>query len=327
MKSDLIDDVFIMADDDYRPLHLIDQDVFIKNGKFCGYYCYHLQNWKGDQNHYSSFDHCMFRTRQFLQEQGYSTWMYESHMPQAIDKRIYQEILEKHPDIETKGYSEWSIFFNYVNTIYPGQVENLPFVVMSWPGSCGAWDLEVFPKEYIFENYYRELYEPGEIFEQYSKDYYAGTEMENRKKVTDYMNYHNAHSQIRAMFQAYRANYEMIYGEYPTFALSFTAEGCTIRLPQYIGIGEEAFTRIPFLIQNEIGLEEAEITYRYIDVQGNEIVTGAEMNMALDQKELEIPVRGIWGGMKGIFELEVRYRGQIFSRRTKLCIMKKGLEA
>ena len=129
------------------------------------------------------------------------------------------------------------------------------------------------------------------------------------------------------MFQAYRANYEMIYGEYPTFALSFTAEGCTIRLPQYIGIGEEAFTRIPFLIQNEIGLEEAEITYRYIDVQGNEIVTGAEMNMALDQKELEIPVRGIWGGMKGIFELEVRYRGQIFSRRTKLCIMKKGLEA
>lgn len=327
MKSDLIDDVFIMADDDYRPLHLIDQDVFIKNGKFCGYYCYHLQNWKGDQNHYSSFDHCMFRTRQFLQEQGYSTWMYESHMPQAIDKRVYQEILEKHPDIETKGYSEWSIFFNYVNTIYPGQVENLPFVAMSWPGNCGAWDLEVFPKEYIFENYYRELYEPGEIFEQYSKDYYAGTEMENRKKVTDYMNYHNAHSQIRAMFQAYRANYEMIYGEYPTFALSFTAEGCTIRLPQYIGIGEEAFTRIPFLIQNEIGLEEAEITYRYIDVQGNEIVTGADMNMALDQKELEIPVRGIWGGMKGIFELEVRYRGQIFSRRTKLCIMKKGLEA
>ena len=64
-----------------------------------------------------------------------------------------------------------------------------------------------------------------------------------------------------------------------------------------------------------------------MDVQGNEIVSGAEMNMALDQKELEIPVRGIWGGMKGIFELEVRYQEQIFKKRTKLCVMKKGLEA
>lgn len=327
MQSDILDDVFIMADDDYRPLHLINQEVFLKDGRFRGYYCYHLDHWKGDQNHYSSFDYSMFLTCEFLNEQGYSTWMYDSHMPQIIDKRVYREILKKHPGIEAKGYSEWSIFFNYVNTAYPGQIENLPFAVLSWPGSCGAWNLEVFPKEYLFENYYRDLYEPGEIFDKYSMEYYDGIEAENWQKVIDYMNYHDMHNQARAMFEAYRSNYEMIYGEYPTFAISFREEDCEILLPEYIGICEEAFTRIPFLVQNDIGLEEAEVTYRYIDVQGEEIVNGAKMNLALDQKELEIPFRGIWGGLRAVLELEIAYHGKTFRKRTKLCVMKRGLEA
>lgn len=327
MQSDILDDVFIMADDDYRPLHPINQEVFLKDGRFRGYYCYHLDHWKGDQNHYSSFDYSMFLTCEFLNEQGYSTWMYDSHMPQIIDKRVYREILEKHPGIEAKGYSEWSIFFNYVNTVYPEQIENLPFAVLSWPGSCGAWNLEVFPKEYLFENYYRELYEPGEIFDKYSVEYYDGIEAENWQKVMDYMNYHDMHNQARAMFEAYRSNYEMIYGEYPTFAINFREEECEILLPEYIGICEEAFTRIPFQVQNAVGLEEAEVTYRYIDVQGKEIVNGAQMNLALDQKELEIPVRGIWGGLRAVFELEISYHGRIFRKRTKICVMKRGMEA
>lgn len=327
MQSDILDDVFIMADDDYRPLRQIQQDVFLQDGKYKGYYCYHLNHWKGDQNHYSSFDCSMFRTCEFLEEQNYSTWMYDSHMPQIIDKRIYREILKKHPGIEEKGYSEWSIYFNYINTVYPEQVENVPFVTMSWPGSCGAWDLEIFPKEYLFENYYRDLYEPGEMFESYSKEYYEGIEAENWQKVVDYMKYHGSHNQNRAMFQAYRSNYEMLYGEYPTFEIVFREEECEIVLPEYIGIGEEAFTRIPFLVQNPIGLESAEVTYRYIDVQGEEILNGAQMNLALDQKILEIPFRGIWGGLKAVLELEIRYHEKTFRKRAKLCIMKRGLEA
>ena len=78
-----------MSDDDYRPLHTIAPDLFVKNGKYQAYYCYNLRDWTGTAGMPTSFDRCMFRTAEFLREHQYPRKLYASHQPQVIDKRIF----------------------------------------------------------------------------------------------------------------------------------------------------------------------------------------------------------------------------------------------
>ena len=113
MELDVLDDVFIMTDDDYRPMQPMTQEVFLKNGRYQSYYFYDLREWQGTYNNYSSFDLGAFRTRDFLISQGYPTYQYSSHQPQIIDKNIFREMLETHKGIENNPYDEWSTYFNF----------------------------------------------------------------------------------------------------------------------------------------------------------------------------------------------------------------------
>lgn len=326
MTQNVIDDVFIMADDDYRPLCEISQEVFLKDGLYQGYYCYHLEHWKGDQSYPSSFDFSMYRTFDFLREQGYSSWMYDSHMPQVIDRRVFGEMLKTHPGIETQGLSDWSIYFNYLNAKYPLQIESHPFVTMTWPGYPSAWDMEIYPEQILFENYYKELYDLGEIFEGFSREYNENIEEENQRKIVKYLNVQAAHNQARVMFQAYCANYEMFYGEWPFFGLDVTEEQCRITLPKYVAISEDNFTRIPFVISKENREKvQVELNYRILDVQGNELLLGEAMNIELTPNILEVPIKSIRGGIKAVLEIKVWFNGVETKKCTKLCVMRKGI--
>lgn len=326
MKQDILDDAFIMSDDDYRPLHLISQEVFLKDGIYQAYYCYHLGNWKGDQGNLSSFDQSMHRTYKFLKEYKYSTWMYDSHMPQIIDRRVFLELLNKHPGIERQGYSDWSMYFNYMNTLYPNQVENQAFVTVSWPGIPSAWNMEVLPSQLLFENYYRELYTADEVFAGFSTEYYEGIENENVEKVVRYLNVQAEHNQARAMFNAYCANYEMLYGEYPLFNLIIKEDDCEIKLPQYVAIAEKEFTRVPLVVDVEHDSDEMiELSYNYLDIHKNVFLKGANMVLKTTSGTVEIPVKGTFGGFKGILEIRVKYKKTDYKEGTRLCVMKKGL--
>lgn len=325
MKQTILDDVFIMADDDYRPLAPIAQEVFLKDGMYQGYYCYHLEEWKGDQKNPTSFDLSMHRTNEFLNSHGYSTWMYDAHMPQVIDRRVFLELLKKHPEIEHLGLSDWSVYFNFLNTMYSGQIVNHPFVTLAWPGIPSAWDMTIFPQRLLFENYYRELYEEGEIFEGFSQTYYDGIEQENMEKIVRYLNGQADHNQARAMFQAYCSNYEMLYGECPIFDLHITEDSCEIRLPEYLAICESNFTRIPFGVDYPEDIEASiELSYNILDVRKQSLLEGERMNFRLNQNRIEVPMKGTHGGMKVILELCVKYRDIEYKQYTKLCVMKKG---
>lgn len=326
MKREELEDVFIMADDDYRPLVPITQEIFLKDGKYQGYYFYHFEDWRGAQTELTSFDLSMHRTRDFLKEHGYSTWMYDAHMPQIIDRRVFLEMLEQLPGIEQKGLSDWSVYFNYLNTRYGGQVRNHPFLTMAWPGSVSDWDWSVFPERMLFENYYEELYEQGELFEGFSKTYYDGIEQESMDKIVRYLNYQAEHNRARVMFQAYRANYEMLYGELPMFSFHFSEDGCDITLPEYLAVGEVSFTRIPFLVEHSANAEDSFIlSYSFLDFQGNRILEGRQLNLNLPQRLVEVPLKGTFGGLKVILEISVNYQNKDYKAYTKLCVMRKGI--
>lgn len=325
VKQREINDVFIMADDDYRPLKPLEEVVFMKDGKYRAYYCYHLQDWKGEQSCPTSFDYSMYRTRDFLEEHHYSTLMYDSHMPQIIDKRVFMEMLDMYPGIEEQGLSDWSMYFNYLNTKYSCQISNLPYVTLAWPGKTTSWDVEIQPKDYLFENYYEELYEEGNLLEGYSSQYYKGIECENMSKALRFANAIAEHNQARVMFQAYCANYEWHLHQYPYFALEVKADGCHIILPEYVAISEKSFTRIPFAIEYPATDVKLQIKYQILDVQGNKMVDGISMNVGTNDHWVEVAVKGVDCGMKAVLEIETTVNGIVNVAQTKLCIMRKGI--
>lgn len=327
MEKDKLDDVFIMSDDDYRPLCMISQDVFLKDGIYQGYYCYHMEDWLGNQSDPTSFDKSMYRTVEFLQEQGYATWMYDSHMPQIIDRRVFQEALRKHPGIERQGLSDWSVYFNYLSAVYPEKLKNLPFMTLAWPGNHLAWEPQVFPQKYLFENYYRDLYEEGQVFEGCSTAYYEGIEQENINKVIRFRSLQEEQELGKAMFQAYCDNYELIYREWPMFQICITDSSCEIFMPEYVGICEDIVTRIPFRVENAKGnrtLQMGEIGYRILDVQGNPLSNGTTLEMNPCMECFSLPVTGIPGGIKGILEIQFRYGDLEVRKCTRLSVMRKG---
>ncbi|MBQ8983572.1 MAG: glycosyltransferase family 4 protein [Lachnospiraceae bacterium] len=326
IRKDVLDDVFIMADDDYRPLYQITSEIYLHDGKYIGYYCYNLEDWKGDQSTPTSFDLSMFYTRDFLKEHGYSTRMYDSHMPQIIDRRGFLEMLDKYPGIDSQGLSDWSMYFNYMSTTYGDVIENRPYVTMSWPGMPSGWDMMVYPEQLIFENYYSELYEDGELFADCSKTYYDGIEHENMDKIVRYMKIQADHNHARVMFKSYCAGYEMRYGEYPMFYIHMTEEQCVIMIPQYVMISENNFTRIPFMAETLIEEEGTyELSYRILDFQDSVLLQGETMVMPLQQKYFELPVKGTYGGVRGILEISVKYGEVEHKEYTKLFITRKGI--
>ena len=163
MKSEKLDDVFIMYDDDYHPLVEIKREDFIRENRYIGYYFYDLRYWGGTMYRPTSFDRAMNRTLEFLQKNALPTLQFSAHIPQVVDKRIFREILTMYPGIELKGYCEWSIYFNYAMSKYPGCFIKEKYKSLCWPGLTTDWKLLCLPEEYLFENFYQELYQNHDL--------------------------------------------------------------------------------------------------------------------------------------------------------------------
>lgn len=159
-----LDDVFLMTDDDYRPLFAMDETIFRCNGKYLAYYCYDLRLWQGTQGNHTAYDRSMFRSLAFLQQEHLPTLQYSSHQPQAIERRVYLELLQQYPHIATKGLDEWSVYFNYGVRHYPDAFLPTRYCTIGWPGAMTDWKLFVYPTHLYFENFYGILYENGQVF-------------------------------------------------------------------------------------------------------------------------------------------------------------------
>ena len=276
LKNPVIDDVFIMTDDDYRPLRMISQADFIKENSYLAYYCYDLQEWKGTYKNPTSFDVSMKKTCKFLKDNNYPTMMYSSHQPQIIDKNIFNEMTGKYPEIKTQGLCDWSVYFNYGISKYPDMFRTVPYVSMGWPGAISDWDLYVQPKEFMFENHYDFLYQKGRVFEGLREDLHENTESENLQKVMRYITEIQKQTSGRDIYKSYSESYWIQYRELPSFAvICADSQTIAIHAPVYIQFKNRDWTRVPFTIDRDlidiIGSEKILLMYWFSDDMGGNL--------------------------------------------------------
>ncbi len=297
MNHDLLKNVFIMTDDDYRPMKPITKEFFIKDGRYQGYYFYDIREWQGTYNNYTSFDKGAFKTRDFLTQHGYPVLQYSSHQPQIIDKHIFKEMLSTHKGIENNPYDEWSTYFNYGFYFYPDKFKPCENVSMCWPGDLASWDIHHVPREYFFENYYEELYKEGRMFYGFSETYCEHTEKENLEKASIYRK--KALRQLREheVFLDYQREYADKTGVYPSIVIGFDDKSGKINLtvPEYINLSVDSWTRVPVAIQTSV-YDNAEntdvfISYHFVNIMGMPVLNSPELSVKTGDRQIMLPVR------------------------------------
>ncbi len=251
MKSSKIDEVFIMSDDDYRPLRTVDLDFFVDDNSYKAYYCNELNEWKGIVGSLTSYDRLHFRTRDFVNRNRYPAYQYSSHMPQIIDKELYLEMLEEHPEIQDTSVDEWCSYFNYVQAKYPDLIESRPYVTMCWPGLPSDWRMRIKPTEYVFENFYEDLYKKGEIFEGLSTEYNDNTLKENLEKIDRITKQNNQYFEWAKVYKKYCDKVKKDRLEIPSFGIYCTDDGIRIGVPEEVELPAEAVIHIPFLFKGD----------------------------------------------------------------------------
>lgn len=246
MQKAPLDDVFIMTDDDYRPLMPLDETFFRKNGRYQAYYCYDLCQWNGTQGNYTSYDLSMFRTAAFLNSQHLPTLQYSSHQPQIIDRKLYLSMLEQYPDIATTGLDEWSSYFNYAIAKEPAMFYAQPYCSMCWPGAITDWQLWCMPQRLCFENFYDVLYEEGQVFEGLSKEFHPDTvQREHMEKIDRWHRMLRRQSNQTAAHAMYEAYYRAMYHTQPQLMLAEDDEHpARFALPQLIVLPTGSLVRL-----------------------------------------------------------------------------------
>lgn len=309
MKSGLLDDTFIMSDDDYRPMFPMGKEVFYHNGKYIGYYFYMLGSWKGTGGNPTSFDSSMFRTYEFLKENKYPCYQFSAHMPQIINRNVYLEMLDRYPGIMTEGLDEWSTYFNYMLKHYPEDVEIRPYMTIMWPGNGSDWKMLVRPEKYMFENFYPEHYEKGGIFEEFSTEWKDSICEENLRKTVLYMDRQHKVECAEGKYESYRTVYRLEHREFPAGTVTVGRE-IKICLPEYIVMERGSCHKLEFTVCYEKGSRnpggDSFLAFRYLTEEGMPVTEPQEVTLREDTFKIDMTIWGIRN--LGEYRLEFEYR-------------------
>lgn len=302
MKKAPLDAVFIMTDDDYRPLVPVTQEFFLRNGRYQAYYCYDLRQWRGTQGAYTSYDRSMFRTRDFLSENGLPTLQYSAHQPQIIDRALYLEMLAQYSDIEMQGLDEWSTYFNYGIAKYPAKFSAERYCALCFPGAVSDWALYCEPKALIFENYYDVLYEENRVFAGLSKEYDPQGHMQDAaEKIRRWTNELARQRTAQAAMQCYAEMYRDRYRRLPEFLLHLQDGKPVLTAPALLYLPAGAVIRLPLLTDDALRDSDVPLVYSIDDAQGRHIVPPREIVLSgIDRKVtpeiiLPLPPHGLHG--------------------------------
>ncbi|MCR4648248.1 MAG: glycosyltransferase family 4 protein [Lachnospiraceae bacterium] len=309
MKSPKVDDVFIMSDDDYRPLKNVDLKYFVDDDSYKAYYFYELNEWKGLVGGLSSYDRYIFRTRDFVNENHYPGYAYSSHMPQIIDKTLYLEMINEHKGIEKTGLDEWSSYFNYVQYRFPDLIESKPYSTVCWPGLLSDWKMSVKPEEYVFENFYEESYKEGEIFEGLSTGFGEDYEKDNAVKLERIEKRNNDYFAWMQEYERYIERAKKDRLEIPSFVISCINDRLRIGAPERIELFAESIVHIPFAF---VGEKEGLSLQLVIAKENANIIKTPVMKLDMNDMELlnhsfDVVLRcGEKGTKKGNYSLIIR---------------------
>ena len=159
-------DVFVMSDDDARPIIDIDESIFITaDGRHRRRYFHALADWR---HNVTDFDKSLLHSWIALRQRGLPDPLcYASHMPQVIDKALYAEVTSSLQSVaERYPIDEWSPYFNLAPVQHPDRfAEPEAFVTLGWPQYPGEWAHQVTPPQHVFENHHPELHESGALYD------------------------------------------------------------------------------------------------------------------------------------------------------------------
>lgn len=157
LNIEVLEENFIMLDDDNRPIKKIELSYFISpEGRYNAYYFYDLLNWHSTTTDY---DKGQGNLQQVLSEKNYELLSYSSHAPQIINKKFFAEAIEEFFQVGLdKAIDEWSIYFNYSISKYPYLFNKKIFETLNWPALPTDWKYQYIPEDYSFENYYPSVY-------------------------------------------------------------------------------------------------------------------------------------------------------------------------
>ena len=165
VAHDAIDDVFIMSDDDSRPLVPIDEETFLDGDRFRRRWFHSMTGWRRLN---SEFDESILATGTILRQMGYDHPLsFACHMPQVIDKALYADVARRFaPFADRYPLEEWSTYFTVAPDLAPGRfAEPEPFATLGWPQYPGEWPHQVAPGRFLFENHHPEMHEPGGLYD------------------------------------------------------------------------------------------------------------------------------------------------------------------
>lgn len=149
-NNSFVDDDFIAMDDDSIIVDEVRESDFIDDHRHIGYYFKEDgQNWLGAFPMPTSFDEGIFRTINYLKENDLTTYLFNSHQPQIINKNISNIVL---PIADKFGLDEWSSYFNIGKHLFPENFKFLNYITAGWPIDSSNWLPTAPPEKVKFFN-------------------------------------------------------------------------------------------------------------------------------------------------------------------------------
>ncbi len=253
LRREEVQELFIMSDDDYRPLKMIGPDFFLQNGQIQAFFYHDMDQYCRTVPVTTSFDAAMYRMRRYLEECDLPRLCFASHMPQLIKKSWFLEILEKHPALMKLGICEWNAFFNIARNLHPNAFHVRPYETLMWPSDLTSWERYVAQEDYAFENYYAASYEEGGLFHGLSGSYTDRCGEENLEKIRRYRNLlETNHVRALEIYRAFEQEYRSRFGTRPQIMFSMENDRGVYGRLEYIRAGENDPLRMKVNITDEV---------------------------------------------------------------------------
>lgn len=164
-----VEDVFLMADDDNRPLVPVPESTFLRDGRYRRYTYGHLDDW---DRYATSHDLCQLGSRAVLALHGLPRLAYAAHMPQVVDKALWAEVVALlAPAAARHPLDEWATYLNAAPALHPERFEEPePYLTLGWPDDAATWQATLDPGALLFENCFLEHYAAGAVFDGIDPD-------------------------------------------------------------------------------------------------------------------------------------------------------------
>lgn len=158
-----VDEVFLSADDDNRPLVHVPETTYVRAGRHRRYTFGHLDDW---DRRATSHDACQLGSRAVLALHGMPRRAYASHMPQVIDKALLAEVAALFASAAARApLDEWATYGNAAPVLHPERFEQPePYLTLGWPDDSATWQAVLDPAALMFENCFLEHYAAGAVF-------------------------------------------------------------------------------------------------------------------------------------------------------------------